>query len=665
VRLAVGPVDWASLPTQLHLDPMIDARVVLAGRATGTPQRPSFDGEADVRDVVGLALPWGGGIGGRFAVRYGDARFETEGHLADGESIVARFRSGVSLDVVEAIRQGPRLGDWNVEADFEDVPIRRVRFFAEKPVVGKVRGNVSVAVTRGNATLRGQIESQELEIGDERIPELVARVDYSGQLLTISARAKQSAGGEIEARTTWRLPWQGGAGATAEALGWPLSGEMTARAFRISSLLPSIPEVAALDGRLDGQVSLVRFEDSPQLRGRLALTRGIFEVAGFGQRFTDIEARVTLAGTRFTIESLSLRDRAGAVRAVRAGEAPPGEGTLRGLVPNTFRLHLDSSRFPIVREGAPLARVSGRIDVSGRVQGRTITMDADLRGARVDLPARATRDLQSLAEHPDIVVVTREVTPEPEGEPIVFVVHVDLRDEMWLLRDDMRIAFVGEVNVWYAWAGDLLLEGTIELSRGEAEAYGRRFRIDTGYVTFEALPGKLDPVLDVRAIWENPEHLVLLRVSGRLSSPRLSFGSDPPDLSQDQIMMLLVTGRTDLRDPNDQQTVDDAAERQTAALLQGIGVALAQQSVHESLPDVIPIVAIEPGEEGFADARYRAGRQFGRFYSELSYSSTEAPRPGQNRWETRIEYRLSRRWSVESHAGDENQGADILWSYSY
>ncbi len=665
VRVAVGPIDWSSLPTQLHLDPMIDARVVLAGHVTGSASLPSFEGEADVRDVGGEALPWDGGLGGHFEVRYDRARFETEGHLADGESIVARVRSGVALDLVEAIREGPRLGDWNVEASFEDVPIHRVRWFAGKPVVGKVRGSVSIAVAEGNATLRGEIEAQELRIGEEPIPEFVARMDYSGQLLTVSARAKQRAGGEIEGRATWRLPWQGGVGTTATDMGWPMSGDLSARAFRISSLLPSIPEVAAMDGQLDGAVSLVRFEDSPQVNGRLAVTRGVFEVAGFGQRFTDIETRVTLSGSRFTIETLSLRDRTGTVRAVRAGDSPPGEGTLRDLIPETFRLHLDASRFPIVREGAPLARVSGRIDVSGRVEGKTITMDAKLRGARVDLPARATRDLQSLADHPDIVIVTRQTASELEGEPIVFVVRIDLRDEMWLVRDDMRIAFVGRVNLWYAWAGDLLLEGTIELSRGEAEAYGRRFRIDTGFVTFEAVPGKLDPLLDVRAIWENPEHLVLLRVSGRLSRPRISFGSDPADLSQDQIMTLLVLGRTEARETNEQQTVDETAERQTAALLQGIGVALAQQSVHESLPDIIPIVAIEPGEEGFSDARYRAGRQFGRFYSEVAYSSTEAPRPGQNRWETRIEYRISRRWSVESHAGDENQGADLLWSYSY
>jgi translocation and assembly module TamB len=296
------------------------------------------------------------------------------------------------------------------------------------------------------------------------------------------------------------------------------------------------------------------------------------------------------------------------------------------------------------------------------VQGRTVEMTARVRGAKVDLPDRPSRDLQTLDDHPDIVVVTRAAPGVSSGQPIVFVVHVKLETDMWLVREDMRLAFLGDANVRYPWGGALRLGGTIELTRGEAEAYGRRFRIDGGVVNFDPA-AELDPVVDVRGHWDSPEATVHLRVAGRLSRPRITFASDPAH-SQDEIVNLLVLGRLEGPDGG-QSSVNDTAARQTGALLAGIGAALAQESVREALPDVVPIIAIEPGDEVTA-TRYRAGSQVAdRLYVEGSVGGAGSTRSGQNTQEVRMEYRLSPRWSVEGHGGDENSGADLLWSYSY
>ncbi|MCI0636649.1 MAG: translocation/assembly module TamB, partial [Actinobacteria bacterium] len=352
---------------------------------------------------------------------------------------------------------------------------------------------------------------------------------------------------------------------------------------------------------------------------------------------------------------LSFKDRRGKARA-------SGDGTLEGLIPRTFRLSLDLEEFPIIREGTRLARVTANVRLNAEVRDHDVEATARVRGAKVLLEDRETRELQNLDDHPDIEIVTRtppELTPE---RPVRFIVHVKLDTPMWITRSDMRLSMTGDVDVRHTWGEEVQLAGLIELARGQVQAYGRRFLIDAGYLRFQA-EDDIDPFLDVRASWENPTATVILRVTGRLSRPRITFDSNPR-LRQDQIVALLVLGRTEVRDQSERDAADESAIGGTETLLAGIGASVVAEGVRERLS--LPILGVEPGEEGLGDARYMAGYQAAdRLYVEGSHNPSGNARPGENNTEVRVEYRLTRRWSVEMHGGDQNGGADLLWTYSY
>lgn len=169
-------------------------------------------------------------------------------------------------------------------------------------------------------------------------------------------------------------------------------------------------------------------------------------------------------------------------------------------------------------------------------------------------------------------------------------------------------------------------------------------------------------LLDVDALYRHPEAEVRLHVGGSTRRPRLSLSA--PGLSESETLALVVLGSSQIGGRAESQTVARAAGTEGASLVSSLGLSVAQEGLREILPGTVALV-VEPGTSGLASGRIRAGQQLSdRLYAEAEVNVGAAP--NENTYEVRTEYRISRRWDLESFYGDKGvAGLDLLWSYSF
>jgi translocation and assembly module TamB len=211
--------------------------------------------------------------------------------------------------------------------------------------------------------------------------------------------------------------------------------------------------------------------------------------------------------------------------------------------------------------------------------------------------------------------------------------------------------------------GALTLGGAIHIPRGRIDIQGQRFTVDHGDVRFDGSPD-INPSLDIRLTRQLPEALVIVELRGTPRKPELRLSSDPPTYDQSQIVSLILTGQAGSR-PSGGKAFDATSAVATAVLGH-----LADQIAPELGMDVMrverrEIVTPEGQATGGTDTRVEVGRYVSeRIY--LSYAHVFGALATANQNEARVEYRMTRRWMLETVFGDAGQGGvDALWTYRF
>ncbi|MEZ4248243.1 MAG: translocation/assembly module TamB domain-containing protein [Polyangiales bacterium] len=274
-----------------------------------------------------------------------------------------------------------------------------------------------------------------------------------------------------------------------------------------------------------------------------------------------------------------------------------GDISLEGFAPRRADLALDADGFPVRQEGSVLARLTGQSRLGadfydGGLQG-TVVVD----GLSVWLGDDAGRTPQSLAPHPDILVLGRETADEEPAEPYSVSLHVDARRPFTIKGDDFAAELVAVLELGYVDA--LQLKGEVELRSGHFDIFGKRFDVERGALFFDG-ETDLDPSVNLVAVHElrsRSGETVTVTASGRLSDPVIRFTSS---LTNDraEIIALLVSG--EVRG----ETAQDV-ERAPTDFLAGIAAGVLTLSLREEFGQVVPTIVVEGNTYG--GTRIRGG----------------------------------------------------------
>jgi translocation and assembly module TamB len=465
-----------------------------------------------------------------------------------------------------------------------------------------------------------------------------SRVTLTARPEAFEATAELNLGQTDRLRADLRL--QRGAGPLGEA---PVAGTLRGQITDLAFLPVFVPEITAIGGRIEVDLSLAGRLREPALDGRLRLEAGELglQTPGITLRELVLTAEPTATGNL----ALSGRVRSGEGSLQLAGSArlAPGERWLEARLWGEDFLAMDTAR----------SRVWLSPDLSLSLQGRGLALNGEVRVPRADIRIRELPAEGAVKVSSDQVIVRRHDEGVQEALPfrVTSRVRLVLGKRVEFEGFGLTSRFTGDMTVVDEPGRPTTASGEIRTVEGEYRAYGQRLSIETGKLLFGGGP-ITDPGLDVRAVRRpRSDILVGVHAHGRLREPRFEVFSEPA-MPQAEQLSWLVLGR-----PLDEASGGEQAALSRAAVMLGVkGGALLAETIGTDLGLDEVSVETQPGTTGD-----QAAVVLGKYLSPNLYVSY-----GIGLFEAvntvRMQYTLTEHWRLVTESSAIQTGGDLFYT---
>ena len=364
---------------------------------------------------------------------------------------------------------------------------------------------------------------------------------------------------------------------------------------------------AVLRGAINGSLA------KPEFSGSAQITDGRIRHMSLPQSLQGINGRVAFAGDGFSFEDLTAQLAGGTVRIGgrvgvdgytigQLGVSVAGEG-MEFRYPEGFRTTLDAQLDLVGTMAAPMVR-------------GTVTVRNALYDKRLDL-------IPGLDDLIGGSSSSAAVGPAAPSLPVRFDIQIQAPSSLRI--DNNAAHIVSSADLVLRGTYDRpVLDGRIQIDRGEVIIEGKRYLVRRGNIDF-INPLRIEPSIDLEAETlvrvPGQTYVVNIQVAGtfdRMAPPQLT--SDPP-LSQLEILSLLFGGdaaSADARDAELRTLQRDATQRdlatsrlQQAAL--GVLSAPITRAVEEAFAldtvQITPNLAFDPNQRLNTTARLTVGKR--------------------------------------------------------
>jgi translocation and assembly module TamB len=467
----------------------------------------------------------------------------------------------------------------------------------------------------------------------------------------------------------------------------PLDVHFEAQRFDLQGLSGATEELRTVAGLLSAAATVGGTVSDPHIDGRAEWRDGQLAITGLGE-YRDIHLAVHGDEQKLVLDELTAKSGNGTARIT--GDAAHTGGSYR------FAARADVSRFPIYREGQPLAQVSIVTTVSGSAAPFDTRADVRIQDARIELSDAKRKNLQSLASPKDVILVeagkplnevqaarlralvasrrhpagstaaTAKAPPPPAAGALASAVRVtvDAPRRIWVTGQDAYFEIGLEPGFKVSLTDQTRVVGRVVVKRGRINIFGRRFDLKAdSTLEFDGAADR--PQLDMTAQYQDQTDNVTVVLTAKGPLEHLTVGvSSPtrPDLQESQLYRLIITGHL----PADGSSGSTTPTAEAGSLLGGVLAAQLQKTLAKRLPlDVLTIDA--GGGEGLTGTQLEAGRYVAdRLYVGYVGRVGADPNLYQNRNAVHVEYQLTSRWGIDGEYGDVGTGSlDLTWKKNY
>jgi autotransporter translocation and assembly factor TamB len=438
--------------------------------------------------------------------------------------------------------------------------------------------------------------------------------------------------------------------------------QMEAKHFDLSFLRMLLPQVRELGGKLDAHLWARGSAGAPELGGSLALADGRLGVAG-QRTLENITLSAQVQPGKITLSHLQARSGDGAVSA-------EGTITLAGLVPTQAEMTAHARKFIINAGEVTGARLEGDFRLTARNQDGALQAHVDVSHGVVSVPQiGGARKLQSTAKLEDVRFVdaaaraaARRSASKQQVSGTTQKVDVRATAERFAVRGkEIDADFATQLEVRTDEAGQMALYGEVTALSGHLTLFGRDWDLDRVHVSFDGEP-EPDPGIEVRLTRQFTDATVTIAVTGTLKKPTLTLTADPPLYDQAQIVSLILTGDTGGQPGT-------GGSFSPVGAISGLVLGQIAGKIAPHLPvDVLKVDVNKEDQPGVAtgtETSVEVGKHVtDRIY--LSYTHVFGANTDQNSNEAHVEYKVTRRWLLETVFGDAGVGGiDMYWTYRY
>ena len=522
------------------------------------------EGSADIVAKGQTAYEWPQSVDlSGFSVKSGTQEANLDASFAGHDLYVSRLTltdAGKTLVHGKALIPIPEkmsgAGDFLTQRETLDVSLQSVELPLETfnkwlpkdkplPVSGKTKLDLQITGSPAAPVISGDFYVKDVKSPSQsKLPpvDLVLNLVTADQSLQVSGQLLTSRTSPVTVKAS--LPFRPQQWAEQPESMWEekISADVVIPRFELIRFKDLLQELKELNGVLEGAVTVKGTLKSPDIRGRLDLTK--LSMVLPNEKIPPIRnggVRLTFADRTVKLESLGAQLAGGELKAsgiMRLPEQgdPALDFTIRGTA------------LPLWRDAAVIARANADIRVAGpwktalvsgsvRIVDSLVYKDFDLIpiGKPFTLPQAA-----SLPALDSSVAAKATQLPDPFGN---WRIDVTLKTEdPFLIRGNLARGSV---------TADARVTGTLGSPRPLGKAVIKnltaslplsKLTIPSGNVILTPASG-LDPVLDIRGTSRISNYDVNIYVYGAVSAPKMLLTSEPP-LPENEIMTLLATGTT-------------------------------------------------------------------------------------------------------------------------
>lgn len=660
--------------------------------AAGPLSDPSATVRVDVRDVTyalnpTLPLHLTAGLGGTY--RGGAVSADLDAAL-EGKPLV-RAHAETRLPIATLLAAPPP--DADAEPFWKRLPItaRLDVLPSDLPPSLPLRGTFALHAdasgTAGDPTVKADVKGSKLFVADWPLGDLTAGVTLThpagkSQLLHAEADIRelpqggQTRGGELHVRADVPLPLDIGSRA--------LSATVDARDFRVDYEPPASQagSLKILRGKLDGSLTVYGAKPIPVASGTLRLSGGTLGLSALPQILRKIVVELTLdeKGLIWLRHASAVADAGAVVAEARV--------YVRDQKIQSANLDATATRFPIA--AGPIGLwLDTHVHATAQLDGDTLRADVKIPDGTVRLPKLgSTNSVQSLGPLDDVVYLDaaaeREEDKKHEKEekkaekeqqkiddgcppipllPSRVLASVKLPGPFSVQGPEVKTDLQGHVDADFRQqrrggkCSSLSITGLVQTEGGGwVDILSRRYQLDRARVSLDG-EDPPNPTLDVQISRRIDDVTIFVNVSGTAMRPRITFGSDPANLDQGQIIAMVVSGQ--------------GGKIQQQAL--GVLSSLVTSQLKDQLGAALPLDVVKfdvGGNDASSSAMAQSSLEVGKYLRDdlyLSYmhrfGNTLTGTKRYNDNQVGLEWRFLRWFQFNIQYGDQNVGAlNFYWT---
>jgi autotransporter translocation and assembly factor TamB len=656
VKLQVTDVQAPSLPTtSLRLEANYAPP---QGRITTTVTKGPYQ-----RTMLAGAIALNGGQRvtlDRLRLQHRDLAWENDGPVevvrsSQGNLDIQRFnlRSGAQrLSVTGGLAQA---GAMRVDVRVQQLQIGpSVR--AVRPDAAVADGQLALELSLGGTLQqpqgKGSLQLTSLTYQERSLGEMRAALELANQTARTDLRW-HAQGREL-------LQVQGSVGLSANGV---LAMQIRAPGLPLEMLQGLVPGLIQSAGTLNLDLQASGTVQQPRLNGSLAMENGALQLAATGERYRDMQMRIVMTGDRIDIQQLRVGSQSGPLEVM-------GWVQLAGTTLQQIDVTVRAQQFTAMNTPGIQATTDLDLAVRGSLQAMTATGTVTLPRLRVvtnKLPISGHKDVQPweltvkgvYGPGPAAVAAGDEgaAVPLQVDVPLPFLradIRVDIPQNAWIHGPGTAMEMSGDLQVTKELKRPFSLSGVITIVRGFASAYGKRFVMKQGQVTFTGDP-EINPVLDIAVTHKVSNYLVEIDVAGRARKPEITFSSTP-ELPQSDILSLLIVGKT-------QDRLTSSEQQNLSSELAGAAGGLVAGQLQEALGGALGLDTLTIGA---GDNLGSSSVSIGQYVTQDIFLSYEVGmgKGGGNR--VGAEYSITPRFKLKGSTSDKGDSAiDFLWRRDY
>jgi translocation and assembly module TamB len=397
---------------------------------------------------------------------------------------------------------------------------------------------------------------------------------------------------------------------------------------------------ARFDGRVSADLEAGGTLGAPVISGNLRGDALSFDYPPYGVYLKNGELRGRVEGDTLRVERFTIQ--AGEGRFTASGVLP-----LR-LAEGSAKLTWEAKNFSL------LDRPDLRLVASGQGEagfdGKRLSLTGELRTERGHLEIERDR-IPKLGDDVLVAGQPRSAPKQKSALPLNLNIDLDLGSNLTVHAQGLEGKLTGRINFTTSKDGELRAYGRIETLNASYFAYGQRLQVDPGILIFD---GPLDnPALQITAWRRNQAVEAGVQLSGTALAPLVQIVSQPP-VSEGERLSWLVLGRA----PTDATKAD-------LGLLQAAAGALLARG------DSMPLDRRIARSFGLDEVSFRGTGEvqdraiaFGKRLSDKAYVSYEQGLGTVTSSLVKLDYALSRRWSVRAETGSSS-GWGLFYRFSW